>query len=130
MKTNKGFTLVEVLVAMTVFSVALLELGRMQIVASHVSSAAGRLTRATALAQDRLEQLMALPSDDALLSDLTPVGQTTAYTDPNPPQGYTITWNVDANNPTVGMATINLTVAWQNRGKPKSFTSAVYKEII
>jgi len=73
---------------------------------------------------------MALPSNDALLSDTTPVGQTTAYTDPNPPQGYTITWNVDADTPRVGMATINLTVAWQNRGKPKSFTSAVYKETI
>ena len=131
MKTTKGFTLVEVLVAMAVFSVALLELGRMQIVASQVSSAAGRLTRATALAQDKLEQLMALPYTDAMLSDLTPVGQTTTYTDPNPPQGYTVTWRVDADTPTTGVKTINLTVTWQNRGKkPKSFNLAFYKESI
>ena len=128
MKTNKGFTLVEVLVAMAVFSVALLQLGSMQIAASQVSSAAGRLTRATALAQDKIEQLQALPYNDATLDDSTPVGQTTPHTEPNPPQGYTITWNVDADTPVAGVKTINLNIAWNNRGKPKTFNLAFYKE--
>jgi prepilin-type N-terminal cleavage/methylation domain-containing protein len=128
MKTNKGFTLVEVLVAMAVFSAALLALGRMQIVASQVSAAAGRLTRATALTQDKVEQLLALPYTNALLDDQTPVGQKTTYTDPNPPKGYTITWDVDADTPVAGVKTINLKVAWNNRGNPKSFQLAFYKE--
>src|SRR5436309_436775 len=125
MQTNKGFTLIEVLIAMTVFSVAILGLGRLQVVASQVNSAAGRLTRATALAQDKAEQLLALPYGDALLADLTPVGQSTPHSDPNPPQGYTIKWQVDADTPTTGIKIINLTVAWNNRGKPKSFTLAL-----
>ena len=127
-KTNNGFTLVEVLVATVVFSIALLGLARMQIVAGQVSSAAGRLTRATALAQDKIEQLLALPYTDPALVDQTPVGQATTYTEPNPPQGYTIMWSVDADTPNAGIKTINLRVAWNNRGKPKSFNLAFYKE--
>ena len=131
MQGEKGFTLVEVLVAMVVFSLAILAVGKMQIVAMQVTSAASRLTRGTTIAQDKIEQLMALPyTDDLLKDDFIEVGQVTTHTDLNPPQGYTITWRVDQDTPSAGVKTINLTVTWKNRGQPKSFSLAFFKESV
>src|SRR5215510_14128958 len=110
--TEKGFTLSEALVAIVVLSLGLLGLERMHIAAIQVNTIASRLTQATTLAQDRAEQLMALPYDDAMLVDTT---------DPNPPKGYTISWKVETDSPSKGIKTINIDVTWKNRaGELKS----------
>ena len=113
--TEKGFTLSEALVAIVVFSLGLLGLERMHIAAIQVNTIASRLTQATTLAQDRAEQLMALPYDDAMLADTTGPGIFTSDTDPNPPQGYTISWKVDTDIPSTGIKTINIYVTWKNK---------------
>jgi prepilin-type N-terminal cleavage/methylation domain-containing protein len=128
--TEKGFTLSEALVAIVVLSLGLLGLERMHIAAIQVNTIASRLTQATTLAQDRAEQLMALPYDDAMLADTTALGIFTSYTDPNPPQGYTISWTVDTDS-SRGIKIINISVTWKNKGsQPKSFNLAVQKSII
>ena len=71
--TEKGFTLIEVLVAIVMLSLGLLGLGRMHIAAIQVNTIASRLTQGTTLAQDRAEQLMALPYDP-MLADTTGLG--------------------------------------------------------
>jgi len=88
--TEKGFTLIEVLVALGVFSVALLGLEKMHLTAIQVNTVANRLTQATTLAQDRVERFMAMPYNDPLLADTTTKGITTRYSnaghpDPSPP---------------------------------------------
>jgi type IV pilus assembly protein PilV len=125
--TDKGFTLSEVLVAIVVLSVGLLGLESMHIAAIQVNATASRLTQGTTLAQDRAEQLMALPYTDPLLADTTGPGVLTSYTDPNPPTGYTIRWEVDTNVPSVGVKTINIFVTWKNLKASKSFSLAVQK---
>jgi type IV pilus assembly protein PilV len=128
MRDERGVSLIEVLVALSILSIGLLALAQMQIAAGRVSAAAGRLTRATALAQERVEQLLALPYTDASLVDTTVVGQTTTYTDAAAPQGYTVSWTVDTDSPGAGVKTVNLTVSWRNRGgKAKTFNMAFYK---
>ena len=130
-KMEKGFTLSEVLVALVVLSLGLLGLERMQIAAIQANTIASRLTQATTLAQDRIELLMAMPYNDSTLVDTTPVGAFTSYTDPNPPQGYTISWEVDTNAPSAGIKTINIYVTWKNKASPpKSFNLSVQKSII
>ena len=126
--TEKGFTLIEVLVAMVVFSVALLGLEKMQIGALQVNTIASRLTQGTTLAQDRAERLMALSYNDLTLADTTAKGIFTSYTDPNPPQGYTIRWDVDTDVPSTGIKTINIFVTWKNKAsQTKTFSLSVQK---
>jgi prepilin-type N-terminal cleavage/methylation domain-containing protein len=125
MQNEKGLTLPEVLVAMVVLSLGLLALAKMQITAIQVNAASGRLTQGTAIAQDKVEQLMALPYDDADLDDQKPVGEFTTYTEMRP--DYTITWQVDQDTAT-GVKTINLQVTWSNLGRQKTFSLAFFKE--
>ena|SRR2546430_9445311 len=119
MHDEKGLTLPEVLVAMVVLSLGLLALAKMQITAIQVNAASSRLTQATAIAQDKVEQLMALPYADAQLD-------VTTHTETGP-AGYPITWTVDQDAAT-GVKTINLTLTWRNRGQPKTFLLAFFKE--
>jgi type IV pilus modification protein PilV len=125
MQNEKGLTLPEVLVAMVVLSLGLLALAKMQITAIQVNAASGRLTQGTAVAQDKVEQLMALPYADAQLDDQTPVGEFTTYTETRP--DYTITWQVDQDTAT-GVKIINLQVTWSNLGRQKTFSLAFFKE--
>jgi type IV pilus assembly protein PilV len=130
-KMEKGFTLSEVLVALVVLSLGLLGLERMHIAAIQTNAIASRLTQATTLAQDRAELLMALPYNDPALADTTDKGSFTSYTDPHPPQGYTIRWEVDTDALSGGIKTINIYVTWKNQASPpKSFNLSVQKSIM
>lgn len=66
---RRGFTLVEVLVAMGILAVGLLSLLVLQIYALHFGRSGLHTTRAGVLAQDRMETLHRLPWTDAQLAD-------------------------------------------------------------
>ena len=68
-RNQYGFTLIEVMIAMVVFSVGLLGVATMQINAIGGNSFASGLTEAATIAQDKMEELMALDYDDPLLDD-------------------------------------------------------------
>ena len=64
---NQGFTLLEVLIASSVFAIGFLAVAAMQITANKSTRRAVEVTEATAIASDRMERLMALPYTDSLL---------------------------------------------------------------
>ncbi|SHI49624.1 type IV pilus assembly protein PilV [Malonomonas rubra DSM 5091] len=75
---NSGFTLVEVLVALTIFSIGLLALAGMQITGITGNTRAQSLTAKTALADGVVEEFLAMDGDDAnLLTAVTDSAWTT-----------------------------------------------------
>jgi prepilin-type N-terminal cleavage/methylation domain-containing protein len=121
MERQKGFTLLEVIIAMAILSIGLLAIGYMQITAIDSNSTGNRITEGTSLAQDKLEELI---THRMTHSDLASGN----HTDPDPNQshpGYTITWNV-TDNPmgTDGVQITNgklivMTCRWLDRGRQK-----------
>jgi len=119
MEREKGFTLLEVIIAMAILSVGLLAIGYMQITAIDTNSTANRITEGTTLAQDKLEELIThrMNHDDLKVSG-------NPHPDDSHP-GYTIRWNV-YDNPTgtdakviTNAKQIIMTCQWLDRGRQK-----------
>jgi prepilin-type N-terminal cleavage/methylation domain-containing protein len=108
-KNDKGFTLIEMLIAISIFAIGFLAVASLQISAGKNNRTASEVTAAVNLASDRMERLMGVSFDDALVDPAT-----------NPHldnQGkYDIQWivtNTDLSADGVDDAKIvNLTVSW------------------
>ena len=68
---NRGFTFIEVLVALAIFSIGILAVASMQIQSVNLNAKARVQTEATTLAVERLERLKMLPYDHADLDEAT-----------------------------------------------------------
>jgi prepilin-type N-terminal cleavage/methylation domain-containing protein len=114
-RTNRegGFTLIEMLIAVSILSAGLLALGSMQVSAIGGNAHSANVTEGSTLAADRLEKLLALPYTHA---DLT----SGAHVDPSPPAGRTVRWNIVDNAPLLNTKTITLTVQWTDHEIQKS----------
>jgi len=110
---NQGYTLIEVLIVIAIFSIGILAVSALQTKAVQGNASSRQITEATALAESQLETLLELPYDD---NDLDP-----ALNPHEATQGpYTINWNVtdsdlDADG-TNDAKTITVTVNWGNGG--------------
>jgi type IV pilus assembly protein PilV len=109
----KGFTLIEVLIVLAIFSIGILAVAAMQMTSTKGNASARRITEATALAENQIENLMQVSYDHA---DLNPAANPHEST-----QGpYAINWNVtevdldaDGNNDS---KTVDVTVNWNYGG--------------
>ena len=102
-KTSKGFTLLEMLIAMTILSVALLGLGQMMLLSIRGTSFGNKVTEATTFAQDKMEELRTVDWNGLQDGNDTISGS----------QGiqYQRTWTVV---PAGTMKAINLAVNWND----------------
>jgi type IV pilus assembly protein PilV len=95
---DQGFTLIEVLVAISILAVGLLAVASMQISAIKVNSSADNLSKRTTWAQSKLEELMVLP-----YSSVTSGTENTS-------DGYTISWTSVNDNPRPGLKLVTVSV--------------------
>ena len=125
--SEAGFTLIEILIAIALLAVGILGMASMQVTAMQGNSFAGNISEANSYSQYKIEELMALSYDDANLEDLNAGPTTTLYTDPSPPAGYVITWEVDADNPVPDTKQIAVKAAWVQKGQNKQTVLTTYK---
>lgn len=121
-KADAGFTLIEVVVALSIFSVGLLSIAGMQGTAIRANSRANTLSVATSIAQGVLEEILAHDSDASLFAsdvanvtwDLAPgVSATTLSMDGA--VDYNATYTIDADNPVSDVARVDVRVTGGNR---------------
>jgi len=117
-----GFSLIEVLIALTILAIGLLAIASLQVTSARGNFFSNSLMQATYVAQDRLEFLKNLPFGDPLLSTENHVDGTTKMSDlvfnrsytvelVNDPKGnylkisYMVKWN-DGTNHSISFSTI------------------------
>jgi prepilin-type N-terminal cleavage/methylation domain-containing protein len=108
-KQERGFTLVEILVALVILSIALLALAGLMATTIRNNAAGGHLTEAATIAQDTLERLRLSPLNSIPLGIMTQdscVGSTGIV--------YTRNWTAVPNIPFPNntLDTITITVTW------------------
>jgi len=115
---NKGFTLVELMVALVVFAIGILAVGQLQVTSIRYNAHAQRMSEATMLAQGQMDSMLACAYVDASVG-------TVSYDTSNPT--YTITTKVtedseDLSVPIAAIKQINVEVTWTSRGTTKNVT--------
>jgi len=67
--SQSGFTLIEVLIAVAIFTIGILSVNAMQIASIKGNASANRITESTSWASDRIETLLGLNYSDTDLDD-------------------------------------------------------------
>jgi len=100
---SKGFSLIEVMIALFILAIALLALAGLMVTTTKNNSFGGHMTEAATFAQDKLEQLRASPWAGIIAGADTQVGATGI--------SYARSWTVDA-NPTGDQRWVTVTINW------------------
>lgn len=109
-KGESGFTLIEILIAMTIFAIGILAVTSMQIMALQTNARASRSTEAFTLATDKMEELIRTDYDDIDSATNPEVVDKDEYDHLD--TTYTWDWNVTEDNNSE-FKTITVTVSWR-----------------
>ncbi len=112
-KESRGFSLIEVLIALVILAISLLGMSALMARTTRNTSTGGHLTEAATFAQDQLEGVKVIPYANLVSGP-----------DPAPPRGSTgITYNrvltvvPDVAPPNDTFRTVTVTVNWNDAGK-------------
>ena len=128
-QNNQGFTLIEILVSLTIFSVAVLGLAIGTVTLTRTNADSQLRASAINVAQARLEELKAMnPATlTALVATCTSVSSS-GCNDNFSASGLTYSrrWWFAANSPVVGVNRIDVKVDWTDHGsRTVTFTAAI-----
>ena len=106
-KKSRGFTLIEVLIALAIFSIGILAIGSMQMWNTKNNTTGNITTQATMLARDKIEELKTVQDVDDLAAGEETIGIYKRSWNPGPPGSARL---------------ITVTVSWNRRGQNRSVT--------
>ncbi len=132
---DEGFTLLEVIMAVSILTIGLLAVASLQVTAMRGNSMSMEYTESTERVQDIVEKLLNKDYDDDDLKDTNNdgtagLGRTEALADHSATGSpYNVYWNVADNQVWTGASwrkvngvkTIRVIVKWQDRGAPKDY---------
>jgi type IV pilus assembly protein PilV len=129
-RKENGFTILEVLFAISILSIGILAVASMQASAIRGNDFAGRTTNGTSLAADKMEKLIAIAFDNYEDSDLqdtdgdgdgglddATTGSADHYENQN---DWTVFWNISDNSLINNTKTVSVIVTWTHRGAQKN----------
>ena len=106
LKKSKGFSLIEVLIALVILAISLLALAGLMVTTTKNNASGAQVTEAATFAQDKLEEFKVTPWANIVSgSDVRP-GATGV--------SYTRTWTV-ATNGTGNIRTITININWTDK---------------
>jgi prepilin-type N-terminal cleavage/methylation domain-containing protein len=108
----RGFTVIEVLVAVALFAIVAAALAQTLMTAQRVRASSARWLQATALAEDRLERVRA--GDRS--ADAAPIGE------------FTRSWQAEPSSDAPGCERVEVVVTWDDRG-PQRFALTALQRI-
>jgi len=106
----KGFTLIEIMVAITLLSVGLLGMAGLTVGIMRGNSLSNQVTTATALAQAKMEDIKRMDYGDVVPSDFLPED----YNSISGYANYKRDTDIDVDTPELGMKTVTITVSWDS----------------
>jgi type IV pilus assembly protein PilV len=112
-KSEAGFSLAELLVAITILAVGLLSIAGMQLVAIKTNMVSSGISAGSALAGGVLEEFMARDSGDLILRTAVPVATPATLWTGREVEGagiFTATYAVEVDTPVVNISRITVTV--------------------
>jgi len=112
---SQGFSLIEALIAIAIFSFGLLAIGTLTVSSINGNATARRVTESAGWASDRIERLMAVPYED-LVTSAAPIQE----------GGYSISWDVTTGDPMPNVKAVQVTIL-NARSRPKSIQFDYYK---
>ena len=119
--SERGFSLVELMVAITFFGILMLGFLAIFPLGMRSVEKGEKLTVASSLAQDEIERLKALPRADPDLAAGTHLDAA------NPLLGlYARSWTVADDVPMAGMKAVNLMVSYSDNGIPRDVQIITY----
>jgi prepilin-type N-terminal cleavage/methylation domain-containing protein len=126
MSNQSGLTLIEVMIALLIFTIGILAVAGMQINSLRCGADAGRALYDTLAASIQLEEILSQPYEHPSLQDVDN-GYHVGAPDHGPfilqPSGSTVEWEVQDDFPTLGSKRITVTIRCSgSNGHQRSFT--------
>lgn len=119
-ENNKGFTIIEVLLAISIMAIGLLGLAALQTTAINGNALGKKNTLAITLAEDKIEKYKNTPYENISAGVTTETNLSAGAI-------YTRTTKVEDDTPISGVKTVTVNVTWQNGSKSVSLQTIISK---